>query len=163
MTIFLIADTHFHHRKIIEFEAVNRPFLTIEEHDEELVRRWNETVCQQDKVYVLGDFAFGHKNKAAIAFRLNGRKTLIGGNHDLFDTSEYLKHFKNVRGCRVIDKVVLTHIPVHPGQFARFRLNVHGHLHSSALDDPRYVCVSAEMTGLRPVAWDDVVKERIYE
>ena len=39
--VFIIADTHFGHKKICQFEAKTRSFATVEEHDAELVRRWN--------------------------------------------------------------------------------------------------------------------------
>lgn len=42
--VFVIADTHFHHSKILEFEKESRPFNTIEEHDAELIYRWNSVV-----------------------------------------------------------------------------------------------------------------------
>ena len=47
---FFIADLHFGHKKVIEFEKEHRPFSTIEEHDEELVRRWNARVSKKDSV-----------------------------------------------------------------------------------------------------------------
>jgi calcineurin-like phosphoesterase family protein len=48
----------------------------------------------------------------------------------------------------------MTHIPVHPSQFPRFRANIHGHLHHKVIADPRYINVSVERTGLRPVLID---------
>ena len=38
---FAIADLHFGHKKIITYEIHGCNFLTIEEHDAELVYRWN--------------------------------------------------------------------------------------------------------------------------
>jgi len=48
--VFAIGDTHFGHKRIIEFEAVNRPYATIEEHDRDLVARWNAAVKPNDTV-----------------------------------------------------------------------------------------------------------------
>lgn len=42
--IFFIAGLHFGQKKIIEYEKDYRPFETIEQHDNELVKRWNEKV-----------------------------------------------------------------------------------------------------------------------
>ena len=47
---------------------------------------------------------------------------------------------------------LMTHISVHPSQLDRRTVNVHGHLHARPLDDARYLCVSVEQTGFRPVA-----------
>ena len=51
--------------------------------DEEIIKRWNRTVTPQDHTYILGDFAFCNAEKAIQHLqRLNGKKTLIIGNHD---------------------------------------------------------------------------------
>jgi hypothetical protein len=51
-------------------------------------------------------------------------------------------------------------IPVQPEQLNRFKANVHTHLHTHALEDPRYVNVSAERVNLTPVPME-WVRERI--
>lgn len=44
MNIFFTADTHFNHAKVIQFESTTRNFSTIEEHDETLIKNWNDRV-----------------------------------------------------------------------------------------------------------------------
>ena len=61
-TVFFTADPHFGHTNIIRYE--NRPFASAEEMDQELIRRWNETVSPEDTVYLLGDFSFYGKEKS---------------------------------------------------------------------------------------------------
>ena len=39
------SDTHWGHANILKYD--NRPFATIDEHDEELVRRWNAVVYRK--------------------------------------------------------------------------------------------------------------------
>lgn len=148
--IFIISDTHFGHKKIIEFEAKNRPFATIEEHDEELVRRWNEAVNPKDTVWHLGDVLFG-RDTFPILGRLNGIKKLVLGNHDKYPTRLYLEYFNQVVGTAEVKNCILSHIPVHPSQFERYKLNFHGHLHGKKLQDSRYINVSAECIGLTPL------------
>ena len=81
---FYIADTHLMHERLLSMQP--RPFMSIEEHDEEIVSRWNSVVGEGDIVYHLGDFAFGlakHADSIKKTFsRLNGRKYLVIGNHD---------------------------------------------------------------------------------
>lgn len=162
---FFIGDTHFGHKGIINFSATKpfRPFETIEEHDEELVKRWNETVAPKDVVFVLGDFCFGKRN-LPIAGRLNGLKKLVMGNHDMYSSEDYLQYFHKLYGCVEYKGAILTHIPVHPCQLARYYINVHGHLHTEAVPmvsedrlDPRYICASAEQTGLKPIPYDEIL------
>ncbi len=79
---FYIADTHFGHEAIIGL--CKRPFNSVREIDDYLVDAWNSTVKQTDIVYHLGDFSFGGAAHAKQIFRrLNGRKILILGNHDI--------------------------------------------------------------------------------
>ncbi len=79
---FYIADTHFGHEAIIGL--CGRPFNSVREMDDYLVDAWNSTVKQTDIVYHLGDFSFGGAAHAKQIFRrLNGRKRLILGNHDM--------------------------------------------------------------------------------
>ena len=45
---YYIADTHFNHHNILEYE--NRPFNSVTEMDEELIKRWNSRVKDKDEV-----------------------------------------------------------------------------------------------------------------
>ncbi|MGE4047213.1 MAG: metallophosphoesterase [Acetobacteraceae bacterium] len=159
--VFFIADLHLGHKGIITFDATKpfRPFATIEEHDAELVRRWNAVVGKNDSVWVLGDFCFG-KHSLAIAGELNGTKRLVMGNHDMYPAADYLRYFTRLCGVVEFKGAVLSHVPVHPSQLDRWRFNVHGHLHTKAIDDPRYFCVSAERQNLTPISWDEVLRKR---
>lgn len=155
--VFFIGDLHFGHHNILKFCPKERPFSSIEEHNEELVKRWNDVVKIHDKVFVLGDFAMG-KSNLHYAGRLNGKKHLIMGNHDGYDVHEYLNDFYKLDGCVQYKKGILTHVPVHPSELTRFRFNIHGHLHHICLDDPRYINVSAEQINLTPIHWDEIKK-----
>lgn len=154
--IFIISDTHFGHKKICQFEPVARPFSTVQEHDDELVRRWNSVVRDCDTVWHLGDVLFGEDSFDTIA-RLNGVKKLVMGNHDRYPIERYAQHFRQICGSAKVRDCILTHIPIHPNQFYRFKANIHGHLHSNTLSDPRYINVSAEQLNLTPVLLDTVL------
>jgi len=78
MTIFFTADTHFGHAKILLY--CDRPFANVGEMDAELIRRWNETVGEEDVVYFLGDFCVGDPRK--YARRLKGLIYFLPGSHD---------------------------------------------------------------------------------
>lgn len=156
--VFIISDTHFGHKKIIDFEQATRPFKTIEEHDAELVRRWNDAVGPKDTVWHLGDVLFG-VNSFDILEQLNGTKRLVMGNHDHYPIGRYMDHFNSIHGTATVRDYILTHVPVHPGQFGRFKGNIHGHLHSKMLDDPRYINVSAEHISLTPKLLDTVIHD----
>ena len=84
MAIFFTADTHFGHEKVIGYS--NRPFANAAEMDEALLANWRAVVKPNDKVYHLGDVAFGNEEKvtriAGLIRKLPGQKFLIPGNHD---------------------------------------------------------------------------------
>lgn len=56
--IWLTGDHHFRHFNIIKY--CNRPFESIEEHDQTLIDAWNKCVMDGDTVYYLGDFTLGN-------------------------------------------------------------------------------------------------------
>jgi len=154
--VFIIGDTHFGHKKILEFEAEHRPFKTIEEHDETLIDNWNSVVNKNDTVWHMGDVLFGRDSFKYLP-RLNGVKKLVMGNHDHYPIELYKEHFSKIFGAVKLRDYILTHVPIHPYQFYRFKGNIHGHMHSDSLDDKRYINVSAEIIGLKPILLDTLL------
>lgn len=157
--VFLISDTHFGHEKIYSFLNSDgskvRPFSGAEEADELMVQRWNDRVKGGDKIYHLGDVAIPRKGLQLLE-RLNGRKILIKGNHDIFKPQDYLKWFKDIRAYHILDGMIVSHAPLHPSQLYRFGINVHGHMHSNKLEDSRYINICVEHTNYAPIALEDV-------
>ncbi len=81
MATWFTADLHFGHANIIRY--CDRPFADVEEMDSALIASWNETVADDDTVWVLGDVAMGSIEQGmAIIGALRGRKLLVAGNHD---------------------------------------------------------------------------------
>lgn len=154
--VYTIADTHFGHSKILEFEREARPFSSIAEHDEFVIDSWNSIVRPKDTVWHLGDVGFGLEMFKLLP-RLNGVKKLVMGNHDRYPTHLYLEHFNVVLGAAKVRDCLLTHVPIHPSQFYRFRGNIHGHLHSDVIDDKRYYNVSCEQLKFKPVLLDKII------
>jgi calcineurin-like phosphoesterase family protein len=82
--LFFISDTHFYHRSILKPDYSNRPFKDVEEMNEAMIRNWNAAVRPHDIICHLGDLAMaGPRSTINVIRRLNGRKILIYGNHDL--------------------------------------------------------------------------------
>jgi calcineurin-like phosphoesterase family protein len=160
---FIVSDTHFGHAGVCKFLRDDgtklRPWDNPDEMDEEMVRRWNETVRPNDKVYHLGDVVINRKALKTLS-RLNGDKVLIKGNHDIFRLEDYTPYFRDIRGYHVMNNVIFSHIPVHPDSKGRFRANVHGHLHHRTVEnDPWYFCACVERTDFRPILLEDVFKQ----
>lgn len=155
MRVFIISDPHFGHRNI----AIKRGFNSVEEHDEHIVEKWNSVITKNDTVWVLGDITM-EKANYAILDRLKGYKKVILGNHDRPQhIPEMLKHVNSVCGARQLKGFMLTHIPIHVTEIGRFRANIHGHVHSKSIDDPRYINVCCEVVDYTPVLIDSLWTE----
>lgn len=179
---WVAGDHHFGHSNILTFTddsgALIRgsKFKTIEEHDETIIANHNSLVDPGDRVYLLGDFCINRRSVHTLG-RLNGRLVLVKGNHDIFRAKEYLEYVDDLRSCVVQldqnkNKVILSHIPIHPECLDRFGVNIHGHLHHNRVqkhieelkgmylteDDPRYKCVSLEHTNYFPIEIHEALK-----
>lgn len=160
MRTYLISDTHFGHANILTFTKEDgtplRPgFKDIKEHDEILIQNWNKVVGPNDRVYHLGDVGFKNWGYFLnVLTCLHGTKVLIKGNHDNFKLSQYAQVFKDVRAYHVLDKMVLSHVPIHPDSVSRGTVNLHGHLHHHELDDPRYLNMCVEHWDYTPVDFE---------
>lgn len=77
MKIFYTSDTHFNEARTFEYSMRGMYFESLEQSTEEMVRRWNEVVTDEDVVYHLGDFG-----DFEVAKRLNGHIVLLYGNYE---------------------------------------------------------------------------------
>lgn len=181
MTLWFTSDTHFGHANTFEkfevfdpnYVCVNpacdaacrerehpkvkmRPFKSVEEMNETMIRNWNACVRPGDHVYHLGDVCM-KKEYLALIKHLTGRKRLVRGNHDIFKTREYIAAgFEEIHGVRVLDNLIFTHVPIHPLSLARFDGNVHGHTHNNPSPVGAYVNISVEVTHYRPVNLNEI-------
>jgi len=73
------SDPHFEHENIIKY--CDRPFGDSKEMVDELIRRYNEVVRENQNVLWVGDCYFKNRGKE-ILDSLNGNKYLLRGNHD---------------------------------------------------------------------------------
>jgi calcineurin-like phosphoesterase family protein len=80
--VFFTGCTHLGHLKILTL-GHGRPFSSLKEHDETLIKNWNARVTTSDVVFHLGDFNYKSSVDADFYLKqLNGKKFLIIGNHD---------------------------------------------------------------------------------
>ena len=182
-TRFFISDHHFDHANSLIFKRADgsplRDFESVEAMNEHMIACHNSVVKEHDIVYFLGDVTIPRKGLRHIA-RLNGRKKLIMGNHDVFVKKHNQDYrdagFEQIEAFHKFDHFVCTHIPVHPAQLStRWAANVHGHLHSNNVmlprgvdaktgeilysdkKDPRYFCVCVEQINYTPISMDEIL------
>ena len=171
--IYFISDTHFNHENIIKY--CKRPFKSIKEMNETLIKNWNSVVKNDDTIYHLGDLALGNLDDfKEIAQRLNGNKILIRGNHDKWKVKDYeslgFKVLKNPPIELEEYKLILSHTPRPDKEIKDGYINVHGHIHNKVLNDLSYyppesfdskkhINISVDVTNFTPVSLDDIRKK----
>ena len=147
---YFISDTHFGHKRILEFERGNK-FKTIEEHDNFIMSVIKERVKKDDILYHLGDFGFGIKyhcdndeyfKKIINEYKnLPCRKIIVIGNHDKANEIESLGIFDEIHRVPIFitNRILLSH---EPEMVSPYVLNIHGHLHNSHLDSENHLNVN---------------------
>ena len=136
--------------------------------NKELIKRWNSVVKKDDVVFCLGDFALCGKDKIIeIGQQLNGRKTLILGNHEGASIKTYYE-----AGFEFVSRYPVLYdgfyIFSHEPQFVQENgpyANIFAHVHNDPNYkdvSPRGFCVSAERISYTPILWEEV-KKRIAE
>lgn len=163
--IFYTADLHFHYKPFLP----GRPFASVEEMDEAMIRLWNETVTDRDTVYVVGDVGYngGYVPGDALG-RLQGRKHLIRGNHDTgFENAPKLfDYFETVTDFNEIDDgethILLCHYPI---LYRKRGYMIHGHLHQTRGPEydilrqmPRMLNAGVDVNFYRPVTLAQLVE-----
>ncbi len=146
MRYFYIADCHFGHSSVLNFD--HRPFADTQQMEEAMVMLWNAAVLKDDMVYILGDFCFGKADEwLRLLRKLKGRKVLIAGNHDLKQYPDEVRNqFEGIAPYlevadysreNVARKVILSHYPIpfykHSNNARYFMLC--GHVHITAEND----------------------------
>lgn len=162
---FVISDTHFNHENIIKY--CNRPFSSVTEMNEALIKNWNDTVAMNDVVIHLGDFGLRCNLDGIIDLRrrLKGSIVFIPGNHDKLTIETYMQVFNFVCDSLVLENMLFTHKPFEHFSFTDYALNVHGHIHNNiksaySLDPEMYVNVSCEVLNYRPIHLDELIAKK---
>ena len=178
--IYFISDTHFYHENIIKYAS--RPFNSIEEMNETLIKNWNEKVNPTDIVYHLGDVGLCSKELLeGMLSRLNGKIYLVRGNHDQRGLSTWeefgITILRNPPIKLEEEKFLLSHVPQNDNIIPEGFINIHGHIHDKKLNDCYYhnenaiteypkveynqslhFNVSVENIGYKPISIDEIRK-----
>jgi len=169
MKTHVIGDNHFYHANIIRYcdrHPENRKdrFFDVEEMNEYMISAWNQTVDRNDEVIHAGDFALCryYDQLEAVFKRLNGRISLILGNHDCHSklTKErlYRVGFQRIEEKEIIlrdQKIIITHQPIRNPDPDWF--NIHGHIHDKKSLLPNQFNVSVEQNNYRPFLLQDII------
>lgn len=166
--IYVISDQHFYHKNMAKYRGC---FTSVEEMNNYIITKHNETIKKDDVVIFLGDYSFKKSKIKKLNEKLNGNKYLVIGNHDDINLiKDYEKTgFLGIFISDVkIDNMILSHYPkndefedledkiVHKQvllkEFNKEKyINYHGHVHEYNYQDNRYINVSVENINYKPV------------
>lgn len=160
-----ISDTHFGHFNIIKY--CSRPYASSIEMDEDIISNWNSVVGVDDPLIHLGDVGLcSYDYLVSILNRLNGRKGLLIGNHDI----GALKRWKNDKNfldvgfdCVEQDSVsvgslLFSHRPIY--DVGNDIINIHGHIHANLHECHSHgINISVEVMNYMPVRLSKILKD----
>lgn len=176
--IFFCSDSHYSHKNLIKSlstwsSGAHRDFKSIDEHNNTLINNINNTVGQDDVLFLLGDVAFGgFENIRKFMDRIICNEVhLILGNHDKhikFNRDNIQSCFTSVNICLdiIIDDntFILFHYPIkewedcHKGTY-----HLYGHCHS--LPNKRFENGFKSMdvgfdghTEFRPYSYNEIIE-----
>ena len=142
-TVWIYSDPHFGDKELAA-GIKDRPTA------EEQVKMINAKVGRKDTLIILGDIG-----DIEYAKQLRGYKVLVCGNHDVGHT-KYAEVFDEIYAGPVFiaDRLVLSHEPI----MLDFAFNIHGHNHSSVIQDGKHLNVCSDMIGYTPINFNQFVK-----
>lgn len=165
--IYFTSDLHLGYPKVIKNR--NRPFDTVEEMNETLIANYNSLVSKKDTVYLLGDLTQKLEPQEAnsLLSRLNGKKTLLIGNHDKYKKYD-AKIFKEMCDYKYLtDKkvpIALMHYPILAwNRYRHGSMMLHGHIRSTGeynernrVEGIRRYDVGVDANHFYPVSLDEI-------
>ena len=153
--VAFLADLHLGHRTILK-HCPQRGGRTVDAHDMWVIEQMlSINPTKRTLWWVLGDVAMDI-TCLELLNKVPGRKRLVLGNHDRFQSQVYLKYFESVHGMVKKYDMWLTHAPLHPKEL-RGKPNVHGHCHVEQIEEMPYYNVAMErLPNMRPITLEEL-------
>ena len=155
--LMLAADLHLGHKNITKFRT---QFSSPEEHHETVLENMKLSVNKADSLWLLGDIAFTKDWLVRLQEIKCRRKVLVLGNHC---TDREVKFHDLIGVYDEVHALVshrnywFSHAPIHEAEIRGKLGNIHGHIHSAAIDSPYYQCISLEHTDYKAIPFEQVV------
>lgn len=174
--IWVTSDWHFCHER--EFLFGPRGFKSADEANEEVIRRHNEVVGENDIVYFLGDAMLNDNEKGIECIkRLKGRIVMLRGNHDTDARMKLYKECPNVVEAEAWSKMIkykghqfyLSHFPTITANLddagkslKQIIINLYGHTHQQGnfyQDRPYMYHAGMDSHDCYPVCIDTILED----
>ena len=169
------SDHHLGHENIIKY--TERPYDSVQEMDEDLIKKWNSVVDIGDVVYHLGDFTLGGINTSKKYFsRLNGhvhilnnfwhhdKRWISNGYGNCYTKSDVVLIEDPILVLELEQIIVLSHYPQaiwdrkHYGAW-----HLHGHSHTNSVAEGKILDVGVDsafalLGEYRPFSLSEVIE-----
>lgn len=169
VNIWLTSDLHFNHDK--DFIWAARGFSSVQEMNEEQIKRYNSLVTDEDTVYIAGDSMMGSDINAGLELlrRLKGKKYLVIGNHDTDARIKAYKEYGIFEDVQFAYRLkvksrtyLITHYPTITANGEDIRtVNLYGHTHQTTthFEDREYMYhIGVDSNNCYPVNLNDIVE-----
>ena len=179
--IYFSSDLHLNHDRDFVWKA--RGFNSVNEMNEEIIKRFNSVVTSEDDLYLLGDLCLGGGSVEAMAAnrrllsQLKGKVHHIRGNHDTDQRIEMYKklyNFVEVSGkwADMLDwngyHFYISHFPTITSNMdmqkplKQVTINLMGHTHQTENfyeDNSRVYHVGADSHNCYPVSIEQIIED----
>lgn len=177
--VFFVSDYHFYHE--LALKRSRKIFSSVAEMNEEMIKRHNSKVLEDDDVYILGDIIvcdeeeIEEKLEKTIG-KLNGKLHLIIGNHDYkyIENPAFRKYFLSIDEAKLIRHdnkwIMLCHYPI----LMWYRKNkgayhVFGHMHNEQVtkeynilrEEERALNACVEVNDYEPCELEELIDNNI--
>lgn len=161
MSRFIIGDNHFYSASMIDIE--NRPFESVSEMNEYMIKMWNGVVTDDDTVFHLGDFIESNEESKIVDIlnSLHGKIVLVRGNHETDIQIEVFKKFPNKITVSdfsiIVDEFwILSHMPIYINKSMPYA-NMFAHVHQNPIYPtwgPQHFCACGDRLNFVPFNFD---------
>jgi calcineurin-like phosphoesterase family protein len=159
MNVYFSADFHLGHSNILKY--CGRPFKNIEEHDETIIKNFQEVLLPEDHLWLLGDISFTGRDLREYMKRLKCHKFLIKGNHDPKQFDRDI--FEGVYDVKMIQvgeqNIWLSHYAHRQWPQSHYGAwHLYGHDHGTLIDYYRSCDIGVDNWEFKPVSMEQLEK-----
>lgn len=164
MKYYFTSDEHLGHANILKY--CDRPFKNVEEMDEEIIKRYNELVKDDDDIVIhCGDFTLKDSDTALNYIRrLKGHHVFLAGSHDYWLENKNVLKSYNV--YRIWEKyindiyVVACHYAMRTWPLSHHgSIQLHGHSHGTLPIAYNQLDVGVDSNNFYPVSMEQVLEK----
>jgi len=164
MNIWFSSDWHLSHSNIIRY--CNRPFSSIQEMDDTILKNFFDVVENRDEFYYLGDLSFNREIAREFFNRALNKQLKIHfvfGNHDnkIRDIIRfYSAYFGDMLQLDIDNtSITMTHFAMRVWNKSHFNSwNLYGHSHATLPPEGKQWDVGVDNNSFKPLHFEEVKK-----